>query len=116
MAAAAVGHTGGIPEKRHRGTSEEAGRRASGPALVPPFDPWPLIDGLKDKPVLLVRGETSDLLSVETAERMIGTLPKAELVTVPGIGHAPILDEPEAVAGIDRLLARVLAEFEVEAD
>jgi pimeloyl-ACP methyl ester carboxylesterase len=47
---------------------------------------------------------------------MIGTLPKAELVTVPGIGHAPILDEPEAVAGIDRLLARVLAESEVEAD
>jgi|KBSMisStaDraftv2_1062788.scaffolds.fasta_scaffold74543_3 pimeloyl-ACP methyl ester carboxylesterase len=83
---------------------------------TPPFDPWPLIDGLKDKPVLLVRGETSDLLSVETAERMIGTLPKAELVTVPGIGHAPILDEPEAVAGIDRLLARVLAESEVEAD
>jgi pimeloyl-ACP methyl ester carboxylesterase len=37
-------------------------------------------------------------------------LPNAELVTVPGIGHAPILDEPEAVAGIDRLLQRVLAE------
>jgi len=77
---------------------------------TPDFDPWPLIDGLTDKPVLLVRGETSDLLSIATAERIIATLPKAELVTVPGVGHAPILDEPEAVAGIDRLLAKVLAE------
>ncbi len=76
---------------------------------TPDFDPWPLIDGLADKPVLLVRGETSDLLSVETAERMIAALPNAERVTVPGVGHAPVLDEPVAVAGIDRLLAKVLA-------
>ena len=32
----------------------------------------------------------------------------AELVTVPGVGHAPTLDEPESVAAIDRLLDRVL--------
>ena len=32
----------------------------------------------------------------------------AELVTVPDVGHAPALDEPEAAAGIDRLLERVL--------
>jgi pimeloyl-ACP methyl ester carboxylesterase len=33
----------------------------------------------------------------------------AELVTVPAIGHAPALDEPESVAAIDRLLAKVRA-------
>lgn len=77
---------------------------------TPDYNPWPLIDGLVDKPVLIVRGETSDLFSVETAERMLKTLPKAELVSLPGIGHAPALDEPVAVAGIDRLLNRVLAE------
>lgn len=77
---------------------------------TPEHDPWPLIHGLADKPVLIVRGETSDLLSATTAKRMLEHLPKAELVTVPGIGHAPVLDEPAAVAGIDRLLARVLAE------
>ena len=77
---------------------------------TPDYNPWPLIDGLVDKPVLIVRGETSDLFSVETAERMLKTLPKAELVSLPGIGHAPALDEPGAVAGIDRLLNRVLAE------
>lgn len=77
---------------------------------TPDHDPWRLIEGLADKPVLLVRGETSDLFAAETATRMLDLLPKAELVTVPGIGHAPILDEPEAAAGIDRLLARVDAE------
>ena len=77
---------------------------------TPELDPWWLIEGLADKPVLIARGETSDLLSAETANRMLAGLPKAELVTVPGIGHAPILEEPEAAAGIDRLLGKVLAE------
>lgn len=76
-------------------------------------DPWSLLDGLADKPVLIVRGEISDLFSAETARRMLDRLPKAELVTIPGIGHAPMLDEPEAEAGIDRLLHRVLAEEEL---
>ena len=80
---------------------------------TPDSNPWPLIDGLVDTPVLIIRGETSDLFSVETAERMAATLPKAELVTIPGIGHAPALDEPEAIAGIDRLLRRVLANEEL---
>jgi pimeloyl-ACP methyl ester carboxylesterase len=31
-----------------------------------------------------------------------------EVVTVPGVGHAPDLAEPESVAAIDRLLERVL--------
>jgi pimeloyl-ACP methyl ester carboxylesterase len=80
---------------------------------TPDADPWPLLEGLKDKPVLIVRGETSDLFSTATAERMLATLPKAELATVPGIGHAPILYEPEAAAAIDRLLKRVLEEEEI---
>jgi len=36
-------------------------------------------------------------------------IPGAELVTVPGVGHAPDFEEPEAVAGVERLLQRVLA-------
>lgn len=73
-------------------------------------DPWALLEGLADRPVLIVRGETSDLFSAETAETMLEKLPKGELVTVSGTGHAPVLDEPEVMSGIDRLLARVLAE------
>ena len=92
------------------------------PAIAQPFatsdstlgsDPWQMIEGLGEKPVLIVRGESSDLFSAATAEKMMAELPKGELVTVAGIGHAPVLDEPAAAAGIDRLLARVLVEDEL---
>lgn len=71
-------------------------------------DMWPTIDALKETPLLVVRGERSDILRADTADQMIARVPGAELVTVPGVGHAPTLDEPEAVAGIMRLLARVV--------
>jgi pimeloyl-ACP methyl ester carboxylesterase len=72
-------------------------------------DMWPTLDALAGKPVLVVRGEKSDILSEATAARMLQRLPGSELVTAPGVGHAPTLDEPEAVAGIERLLAKVAA-------
>ncbi|MFV0625593.1 alpha/beta fold hydrolase [Sphingomonas sp. ac-8] len=70
-------------------------------------DMWRALDGLRGKPVALIRGECSDILSAAVAERMAGALPEAELVTVPNTGHAPTLEEPEAAAAIDRLLARL---------
>jgi pimeloyl-ACP methyl ester carboxylesterase len=74
---------------------------------------WPLLGGLRDRPVTVIRGATSDLFAAEVAERMIDALgEQAELVTVPDIGHAPTLEEPECVAAIDRLLARVRARVE----
>lgn len=76
----------------------------------PPVDLWPLIEPLKPVPVLILRGERSDVLSPATIARMTAALPRAEAVTVPNVGHAPTLDEPEARAAIDRLLAKVLAE------
>ncbi len=69
---------------------------------------WPLLAGLAGKPLLLLRGERSDLFAQETAERMRDSLPGAELAIVPDVGHAPDLAEPAAVAAIDRLLERVL--------
>jgi pimeloyl-ACP methyl ester carboxylesterase len=71
---------------------------------------WPLLDGLKDKPVTVLRGAHSDLFSVEVAERMMAELgAAAELVTVPDVGHAPSFDEPESIAALERLLAKVNA-------
>ncbi|WP_404338408.1 alpha/beta fold hydrolase [Sphingomonas sp. MMS12-HWE2-04] len=70
-------------------------------------DMWPTIDAMQSKPVLVVRGERSDILAADTAEKMAARLPGAELVTVPRVGHAPTLDEPEAVAGIARLLEKL---------
>jgi len=69
-------------------------------------DLWPAWTALAGRPVLVLRGELSDILSAATAAEMARRVPDAEIVTVPGRGHAPTLDEPEAVAAIDRLLAR----------
>ncbi|WP_375391221.1 alpha/beta fold hydrolase [uncultured Sphingomonas sp.] len=74
---------------------------------APPPDLWPALDALRAVPVLVVRGERSDVLSAATARRMAAALPGAELVTVPGVGHAPTLAERAAAAALDRLLARV---------
>ena len=73
-------------------------------------DMWRALEGLKTVPTLLVRGATSDVLAANVAERMAGVLEQGDLLTIPATGHAPTLDEPEAIAAIDRLLARIAAE------
>ncbi len=70
----------------------------------PPFDMWPMWDKTSDIPVLSVRGELSDLLSPDTVAQMAARHPGMTAVTVPGVGHAPMLDEPAAVAAIDTFL------------
>ena len=70
---------------------------------------WHLYEALAGRPVLILRGGRSDLLSAEVAERMVERLDgDAELVTIPDAGHAPSLEEPEAQAAMDRLLGRVM--------
>lgn len=49
-------------------------------------------------PVLLLRGAESDLLSHATAQAMTERGPRARLVELPGVGHAPTLVPPEQVA------------------
>ncbi|HEY2179361.1 MAG TPA: alpha/beta hydrolase [Caulobacteraceae bacterium] len=46
-------------------------------------------------PTLVIRGENSDILSPELAQRMVATIPDARLVTVVGSGHPVPLDAPE---------------------
>ncbi len=69
---------------------------------------WPLFQALDGRPVTILRGELSDLLNAEVAARMATEISDVELVTVPHVGHAPSLDEPESLAALDRLLGRVL--------
>lgn len=76
-----------------------------GPAPAPEVM-WGLYDALAQSPLLVLRGAHSDILSADVAARMKARAAGAELVTVPGVGHAPTLDEDEAVAAIARLLAR----------
>jgi len=70
-------------------------------------DLWPAFEGFADIPTLLVRGGHSEILSQATVEEMQRRKPDLAVATVPGVGHAPVLDEPEAAAAIDQLLARI---------
>ncbi len=54
---------------------------------------WPLFEGLKDVPVLSIRGEHSDLFSMETQLEMQQRHPLCEVYTVVGEGHAPLLGD-----------------------
>ena len=65
---------------------------------------WDAFEAMTSAPLLVVRGEISDLLSEATAERMIESHPNATLVTAPNIGHTPLLDEPIAVNAINQFL------------
>ncbi|HEV7227016.1 alpha/beta hydrolase [Brevundimonas sp.] len=74
--------------------------------LVPNL--WPMFGRLaKGRPTLLIRGATSDLLSPEIAAKMRKRAPTMAYAEVPGVGHAPMLDEPEAKRAIFELLAEV---------
>ncbi|GAA4006608.1 alpha/beta hydrolase [Sphingomonas humi] len=69
---------------------------------------WPWLDYLKGRPVTILRGALSDLFTEATADRMVKELGgDAELVTIEDVGHAPSFDEPESIAAVERLLARV---------
>ena len=68
-------------------------KAAGAKALVPNL--WPMFGRLtRGRQVLLIRGETSDLLSPEIVAKMRKRAPKMDYVEVPGVGHAPMLDEP----------------------
>lgn len=84
---------------------ETAAKSQAADALAP--DLWPAWHALAKAPVLLLRGEHSDILSPHVAARMLAEAPASTMVTVPRVGHAPTLDEPVSVAAIEALLARV---------
>jgi pimeloyl-ACP methyl ester carboxylesterase len=73
------------------------------PAPAP--DLMPLFKALSERPVLVVRGALSDILSAEGVAAMREVNPRLQSVEVPRVGHAPMLDEPEARAALTSFLA-----------
>jgi pimeloyl-ACP methyl ester carboxylesterase len=63
---------------------------------VEDIDMWPVWNEVSS-PVLVIRGEESDVLLAETAENMTGTGPGARLEVLAGIGHAPTLMSGEQI-------------------
>jgi len=74
---------------------------------TPQVDMWPLFAALAQKPLLVIRGARSDLLSADTLAKMHAAAPSMKSALVAGVGHAPDLTEPEAVAAIDAFLDEV---------
>lgn len=64
----------------------------------PAIDLWPLFDACAGLPLALIRGANSELLSAETAQAMQARRPDMLRAEIPGRGHIPFLDEPEALA------------------
>lgn len=56
---------------------------------------WPLMDSLKQVPVVVLRGELSDILCATVAEKMVAEHGRLQLVTVPNVGHCPTFDSTE---------------------
>jgi len=83
------------------------------PAIAEPFklqsagsadiDLWPYYDAIRC-PVLVTRGELSDLLSRETVSQMRQRGPKAQTVEIPDVGHAPMFMEPDQIEVVRRFL------------
>ncbi len=76
------------------------------PAIAVPFNAeqphkdielWKVYDAIRC-PTLLLRGESSDLLTGETARAMSERGPRARLVEIPGVGHAPTLIHRDQIA------------------
>lgn len=78
-------------------------RAAGAKALAPNL--WPMFKKLaKGRPLMTIRGQTSDILDPKVAQRMRKTAPHMRYVEVPGVGHAPMLTESAAAEAIQQFL------------
>ena len=57
-------------------------------------DAWAMLPKIK-APTLLIRGELSDVLAPEVADRMLKEIPDCRFATVPGVGHSIPLESPK---------------------
>ncbi|MGV6872479.1 alpha/beta fold hydrolase [Pseudochelatococcus sp. B33] len=72
---------------------------------APPL--WPMFDGLKNVPVLAVRGEKSDILRPETLAEMQARHEHLETLLIADQGHTPVMTHPEVSGPIASFINRV---------
>ncbi len=76
------------------------------PTASPP-DLWPLFEALDGRPLALLRGGQSNILSRETADKMRARRPDMRFAELPDRGHVPFLDEPKSVHLINAFLGDI---------
>lgn len=64
---------------------------------------WPIYEQIRC-PTLVLRGAESDLLRRETAVEMTQRGPKATVIEIPGVGHAPMFMQREQVIIVQKYL------------
>ena len=80
-------------------------RAVGNAALAPAL--WPMFKKLaRKRPILTIRGATSDILDPKTVKKMQRAAPHMGYVEIPNIGHAPMLDEPAAKSAILDFLSK----------
>lgn len=70
---------------------------------------WPVFAHIRTMPMLVIRGEHSDILSAATLQRMAEEKSDLNYVVVPNRGHAPLLNESICVTAIDEFLEKINA-------
>ena len=71
---------------------------------APPASLVPLFEALAKAPVLVIRGALSNLLSAQGVETMKRIKPDLQYAEVPGVGHAPTLNESVSWNAIEKFL------------
>lgn len=99
---------------RHGTRRTEGGWRLHyDPQIARVMQPLPFVSGLYfwhawqrvSCPVLLVRGETSEVFPSSVAEEMLESKPLAQMVEVAGAGHAPALMSAAEIAAVAEFVA-----------
>jgi pimeloyl-ACP methyl ester carboxylesterase len=67
------------------------------------YEVWQIYDLIRC-PTRVLRGETSDVLTRETAQEMTARGPRADLVHIAGVGHAPMLMDEVQVSRVREFL------------
>lgn len=65
---------------------------------------WPQFEALKRVPLMVVRGENSDILTAETVDEMRRRHPAMTAITVANQGHAPLLKDTTSIEAIRHFL------------
>ena len=65
---------------------------------------WPQFEALKSHPMMVLRGENSDILSAATVDEMRRRHPSFTDMVVKGQGHAPMLADKASISGISAFL------------
>ncbi|MEP4198642.1 MAG: alpha/beta hydrolase [Aliishimia sp.] len=78
------------------------------PALEAPApNLWPYFDALAGKPLALIWGANSDLLTADTVTAMQDRRPDMILAKVPDRAHIPFLDEPASLVALNAWLEKM---------